>query len=108
MDKYAKLTEALIDALEYGAEVEKCNPEGGGTCNFDSLCLTLPHWCGKKIEQAARDAGSRAFKWNFCGVHWIFRPYTHGQGNARTRNAEAVADRMRDLGYDAGVYYAMD
>ena len=106
--KYAKLRDGLKAAL---AETEYLEAtEDGGTCNFDSPVLNLPRWNGAKIEQAAEEAGYSASKWEWGSkvMGWIFSMSTSGQGNRRTRRAEAISKAMAAKGYSASMYYQMD
>ena len=106
--KYAKLRDdirAALDATEWAEQTED-----GGTCNFDSPVLYLDRWNGKLVEQAAKEAGSSAFKWRWgrTTLGWVISPRSSGQGNRRTRRAEAIRDEMKKRGYDVGMYYQMD
>lgn len=107
--KYAKLRDDLKIALLAGKSAEQANPEDGGTCNFDSPTLILPRWRKALVKQAAEEAGTSCFEWKF-GIpgKFVFTPLTGGQGNARTRNAEAVKNMLKTMGYDAYMYYQMD
>lgn len=107
MTKYEALTAALKRAKK-AAEAYRSS-EDGGTCNFDSPCLTS--WRGMKkslVVDAIKAAGLDAWDWNFCGVHLVICGGTCGQGNRRSRMAEAMAKSLCDDGYDAGMYYQMD
>lgn len=107
--KYAQLRDDLKAALEAGRNAEQENPEDGGTCNFDSVALFLPRWQESKIEQAAKEAGTSCFSWNlFGGRRYVFGPDTRAQGNARTRNAEAMTRALAEMGYQATDYCQMD
>ena len=107
--KYAKLRDDLRAALEAGRNAERENPEDGGTCNFDSVALSLPRWQAAKVEQAAKEAGTSCFSWDlFGGRRWVFGPDTRAQGNARTRNAEAMTRTLAGMGYQAMDYCQMD
>lgn len=107
--KYAKLRDDLRQALAAGRAAEEANPEDGGTCNFDACRLYLPRWIAAKVEQAAEEAGTSCFVWRlFGGSRYVFAPNSHAQANARSRNAEAMTKALRDLGYDALDYCAMD
>ena len=108
--KYAKLRNDLKIALLAGKSAERANPEDGGTCNFDSPTLILPRWRKALVKQAAKEAGSNCFEWKSFGVsgEFVFSTLTGGQGNARTRNAEAVKNMLKTMGYDASMYYQMD
>lgn len=107
--KYAKLRDDLKTALAAGRAAEDADPEDGGTCNLDSSALLLPRWNAAKVEQAASEAGTGCFVWNLCGTkRFVFIPNTKGQGNARSRNAEAMTKALRALGYDAFDYCQID
>lgn len=106
--KYAKLRDDLKSAYAETAHLE--NTEDGGTCNFDSPVLHLERWNADKIEQAAKEAGGSARKWTSgrMVMGWVFSPNSSGQGNRRTRRAEAISAAMKARGYSAGMYYQMD
>lgn len=110
--KYAKLRDDIRAALASGQAAEDAEPEDGGTCNFDAPALKLPSekWNGKMVEQAIREAGSGCFSWRpFRGKKYrVLRINSYAQGNARTRNAEAVAAALTAAGYDCLMYYQID
>ena len=107
--KYAKLRDDLKRALQIGRDAEHANPEDGGTCNFDASSIRLTRWNSAKIEQAAKEAGTSCFKWDmYGGSRYVFSPDSHAQGNARSRNAEAMTKALREAGYDAMDYCQMD
>lgn len=107
--KYAKLRDDLKIALEVGRTAERENPEDGGTCNFDAASIRLVRWNGEKVEQAAKEAGTGCFKWEmYGGSRYVFSPDSNAQANARSRNAEAMARALKEMGYDATDYCQMD
>lgn len=107
--KYAKLRDDLKVALEAGRTAERENPEDGGTCNLDAASIRLVRWNAAKIEQAAKEAGTGCFKWEmYGGSRYVFSPDSRAQGNARSRNAEAMARALKEMGYDATDYCQMD
>lgn len=107
--KYAKLRDDLHTALQAGLAAETANPEDGGASNFDAASLYLPRWAKNKIYQAAQEAGTICTTWELCGRRrYVFEPHTHGQGNARSRNAEAITAVLRSMGYDAYNYRQID
>ena len=106
--RYAKLRDDLRAALAAGRAAEDADPEDGGTCNFDSAAVRLPRWQLSKVQQAAKEAGTSCFVWELFGRHFVFGPDTRGQGNARSRNAEAMVAALLALGYDAIDYCQMD
>lgn len=107
--RYAKLRDDLKKALAIGVQAEKENPEDGGTCNFDAVAIHLPRWRAALVEQAAKEAGTRCFDWKLYGhKHIVFAPDTNAQANARSRNAEAMENALRDMGYTVTSYAMMD
>ena len=106
--KYAKLRDDLLAAYAETDHLERT--EDGGTCNFDAPVLELERWNAAKIEQAAKEAGGYARKWTYGSrtIGWIFSPNSSGQGNRRTRRAEAISNAMSARGYSASMYYQMD
>lgn len=102
--KYAKLRDDLRAAFAETEELEQT--EDGGTCNFDAPVVYLPRWRGKDVEQAAKEAGGGAWKWRGGGYCISFRG--SGQGNRRTRRAEAIREALAARGYETAMYYAMD
>ena len=107
--KYARLRDDLKKALAAGRAAEDADPEDGGTCNRDSAALSLPRWTASKVKQAAKEAGTGCFIWTFFGSHcFVIDPKTCGQGNARSRNTEAMIAALQSMGYDAHGYYQMD
>lgn len=104
--RYVKLRDDLEKAIAVGRSAEDLNPEDGGTCNFDAPAINLPRWKIEAVEEAAKAAGSGCFRWRpGC---YVFRINSGAQGNARSRNAEAVCNELRKMGYDAHMYYEMD
>lgn len=107
--KYAQLRDDLKKALAAGVAAEAADPEDGGTCNFDSAAIYLPRWNARKVEQAAKEAGTFCSDWQLFGhKHFVFCPITHAQANARSRNAEAVTAALKAMGYEAIDYCQMD
>lgn len=107
--RYAKLRDDLRKALAAGVAAEEEDPEDGGTCNLDSAAIYLPRWNARKVQQAAKEAGTRCSDWNLFGQkHFVFFPITHAQANARSRNAEAVTKSLQSMGYDAIDYCHID
>lgn len=107
--KYAQLRDDLAAALAAGQQAEAGVPDDRGTCNFDCAAVCLPRWAAAKVERAAKDAGCACGTWSSMGSGWYtFAPVTRGQGLARTKNAEAMADALQRLGYNVTMYYQMD
>lgn len=104
-DRYTKLTQDLKAAVE-AAQAAAAAIDDGGTCNMDSPMVWLPRWNAAKIKEAARAAGSGAYKHR--GSWWIFRTGVYAQGDPRTIAAKAASSLMEARGYKATVYYMMD
>lgn len=111
--KYAQLRDAIREAVlkgEIAEEVEWRERGDGGTCNFDSPVIYLPRWKKELVKQAAKEAGAHCWKlgYGFWKGFFLISPKTHSQGYPRTKNAEAMYDHFKSLGYTASVYYQMD
>lgn len=99
------LTRALLRAA--AACASHIRDEDGGTCNFDSPTLDYKA-CGLKRDEAERiikAAGLSCYDWEKQLV--ITGPFA-GQGNRRTKMAEAFCESMTRDGVAAGMYYQMD
>lgn len=103
-DKYTRLTDDLRAASS--AALLSADHDDGGTCNFDSLMLSLPRWNHQKIEDAIENAGLTGY--HLTGSSWCISPPIPAQGFRRTAQAEAMRDKMKELGYTAAVYYQID
>lgn len=104
-----RLAEALRNAKQAAEEAVAADPEDGGTCNFDAPALFLPNWRQKRVEQAAAEAGVGCFKNAAFGrSFYVFPLRVGGQGDSRTRAAEAAKENLAAAGWRASVYYAMD
>ena len=111
----ALLASALRRAAVAAQAVLDRRGEDDGTCNLDSPAIRLERWPEKKIQACAAEAGVGldSFSW-FGGRRWHFVSTPHGgQGNLRTRCAEAAGQSLaNDLDGVAGVttmmYYQMD
>ena len=105
-----QLIAALIraaDAARIAADAD--GGEDGGTCNFDSPALELPRWREADIQYCARRAGTSAFSWRIFGKRlWVFGVPLGGQGNRRSRQAEAMVQSLTADGFTACEYCQMD
>lgn len=96
------LSKANNDAQAYA------DTEDGGSCNFDSLAIKV-----KATEKQMKQLDWYTYKWGTRdrndGKTWyvILLNYC-GQGNCRSRMAEAACKSMREQGYEATVYYQLD
>lgn len=62
-----------------------------------------------RVAAAAKQAGLQVYKGRFQRVMVYFvEPPFGGQGFRRTNQTEAICGVMKELGYDAGMYYRMD
>ena len=109
-NKYEKLTAALAKAKLAAISAVAENPEDGGTCNFDSPYIVLNRWPESRVKEAAEKAGCGCFKWGGYRKEtiYVFPVRVGGQGNSRTRAAEAAWKSLKADGYRAGVYCQMD
>ena len=83
--------------------------EDGGTCNFDMVTLKIKipkkfiQYISVKLEKMyARDWGRL---WR--GYYLVDIPLS-GQGNRRTRMAEAACESLKAAGYNAMMFYQCD
>lgn len=104
--KYKQLSEDIREAIKAGQAAEAENPEDGGTCNFDATLIYLPRWQENKVLQAAKEAGTNA--WKYKPGLYVINPVTNGQANARTENIRAMKKSLENAGYDVSIYYCMD
>lgn len=98
---------ALEAAVKVASEaaLESRDTEDGGTCNFDTCYVRI------KIPKRLRDKSQLHFMqgWGLYRDSWSINELpTHGQGNMRTRMAEAAAESLRAAGYNATVRYEID
>lgn len=104
MTDYEKLERDLLQADRAARELE--NTEDGGTCNFDTPVIKLENADKKRLAQLewhVKPIEERG--WKDC--YFVFITLS-GQGNRRTRMAEAAAKSLKANGWDASVYYEMD
>ena len=109
IDKYAELTTAL--ELAKSAALVYADTEDGGTCNFDSPTINYRemHMSKAKAEKAIRAAGLRCFDWKCYGpTQLVVSGIGYGQGNRRSRMAEAAHKSLKSAGIPTGMYYQMD
>lgn len=97
----------LFAAQRSAFEAEKANNEDGGTCNFDTVVLKTKGVPAKLLSgldiKIDRITGERFWK----GYSFVWFE-THGQGNLRTRMAEAAYNTLKKMGYDVKMYYQCD
>lgn len=115
MEKHAELISALKKAREKATAVGLLSDDGG-TRNFDSPVLYMPKGTRETtMDKIGLRAGVSFMKWEsrpFAGTDrsaWlIFGNFMSGQGNRRSRIAEAFADSLKADGFKSDTYYQMD
>ena len=99
---------AIALAKARNVAYEHIESEDGGTCNFDCPTVRLSRWRESDVKKACELAGGiYCQKWDGYHYNWHFDCMS-GIGNRRTRMAEAFSDKMKELGYEASVWYAVD
>lgn len=122
LDASEKLRRALLRARHVALAVGE-DDEDGGTCNFDSPALDFAV-CGitkADAERTIKAVGLSCFDWkpfkNYRGsdgkvikspTFLVIGGFQRGQGNRRTRMAEAFCDHMNNDGCETRMYYQMD
>lgn len=108
MNKYEQFAADYDKAVKATVKLE--NTEDGGTCNFDAPALKVERWQEKKLDEALRAYGYSCFKWTGRSMVWgyVLSVPSSGQGNRRSRRAEAIKDELIKMGYDMSMYYQAD
>lgn len=102
-----ELNNALINAVNAAAMLD--NTEDGGTCNLDMVTLKikipkkLTQYISVKLEKMLTRDWGRLWK----GYYLVDIPLS-GQGNRRTRMAEAACESLKAAGYNAMMFYQCD
>lgn len=103
----------IADLKSAKAIAQAADGNDGGTCNFDSPALSIPE--GMKYEHVkacCAAAGVRCFDWKPLGTGPKLAVLSscagNGQGNRRTKGAEAACKFLNERGYNCGMYYQMD
>lgn len=108
-NKYVELTKALEKAKQ-AAQVF-INTEDGGTCNFDAPAIDYRAMGMRKdkAEEAINAARLHCYEWNsWGGKKLVISGIASGQGNRRTRMAEAACRSLQADGIAATMYYQVD
>jgi len=103
--KYLKLKDDLETAQLIGREAENeylaCHYfRDGGTCNFDAPYVLIPRANKRVMDKLG------AYEW--YKSRFVLPVDTRCQGYGRTKNAEAMCEALKDMGYECGMYYQMD
>jgi nitroreductase len=84
----------------------------GGTCNMDSCVIVAPPEVNMALACAAAGLGSYyrggSKKRDMWAGKWFLHAPKGGQGDARTKQAEAMDKVMKEYGIESTVYYQMD
>ncbi len=107
--KVNDFAKVLIGAKEYAQKF--ANTEDGGCCNFDAPKVYLPGWSRKSVETACKKADMVCFDHKFFRNSergWVICGGTSGQGNRRSRMAEAMQRFIKANGYNCMMYYQCD
>lgn len=103
---FSKLVTDILDAQK---EAEKfLTSDDGGTCNFDSatlLDMRLTELDVSNVKEATGVDLSR-FRWYGKVAYWV--GIGAGQGNRRSRMAEAAYKLLKERGWHCTMYYQMD
>ena len=107
-EQLADIMRAGVKAAQH--EIETGDTDDGGTCNLDSVALDLTGYRKPTVEQAAALAGVHVYKlsgawWSGC---WMIGTPHAGQGDRRTRCAEAAGKAMTEAGGKVRMYYQCD
>lgn len=103
------LVKALAAAHVAAESAYAANPEDGGACNFDSPYIQFPPRTSRKwVEAAAMTAGVALYPHWQIANRYLVGGLAGGQGNSRTRCAEAARNILREHGFSTGVHYQMD
>lgn len=103
-----QLTDLFTEALTAG---EAANlGDDGGACNFDAAAIYLPGVATEDVEAAASAANVYAYTaygkpWT---GFWLLGAAWAGQGDRRTRAADAMGKRLEQLGQTVKMYYQID
>lgn len=115
MEQYAELIAALKRAQE-AAKAAGLLSDDGGTCNFDAPVLFMPKGTRETtMDKIGLRGGVSFMKWESCPfagagrTAWlIFGDFMSGQGNRRSRIAEAFAASLKADGFESDTYYQID
>jgi hypothetical protein len=108
-------TQKIIAALQSGiAEADAVDAfhgeEDGGTCNFDSAYLRVPGM--RKAQAETIMAAFPRYKVVLQDYQWhgriLMLLHNRGQGNRRTRMADAAYRAFQQAGLPCGQYLQMD
>ena len=106
--------EALKKALERAKIIAEhsATADDGGTCNFDSPTLDYRAMgmSKKKAIETIESVGLRCFEWTWGGriMGLVLCGMTKGQGNCRTKMAEAFSKSLQADGIKSNMYYQCD
>lgn len=104
------LIAALMLAEVAALGVDAADSTDGGTCNFDTCVLTPAAPVRQKtLDEIKAATGITLTKEKWLGKIRLFvGTTTRGQGDRRTRMAEAACEVLKREGFDAMMYMQMD
>ncbi|WP_141676593.1 hypothetical protein [Pseudomonas bananamidigenes] len=102
-----RLKEAISLAIEIGKKADSEYPDDSGSCNLDSVAIKM-----KGVRQSAIDsAGLPGYlaPANSRHTRRLYLPNpSSGQANRRTETAEAMANSLKEQGFECYVHYQTD
>lgn len=112
--KYEQLKTALLKAKK--AAQNAWQEDDGGTCNFDMPVINYRamHYAPKKAIEIIKGCGLDGDTMSEYGHYWsgcinvLILGINDGQGNRRTRIAEAFCNSLNSSGIKALMYYQAD
>ena len=104
---YQKFGEICQKAYAAAREAARSGGDGG-TCNQDSVFITLPHTRKEKILDLLSTAGLSGFEMRRFGKAGFLVSTGFGQGNANVRAMEAKMKVFEEAGYDVSGWYQVD
>lgn len=102
--KYKKMATDLEQAKVYAqGQIE----DGNGSSYFDSVFIYLPKWQKKMVINAAKSVGLDCSKHERTS-RYVFSIPRSGNCSQQTRTSEIMSDFLKNIGYNAGVFYMLD
>ena len=105
------LDAAFKAAAEASDPVTNDFSDQGGACNFDTAIIRPEK--GERLTKYQKAAGKygmhlQSSNWLGSRAIFVYPAKIAGQGNAQTKQAEAIANALKAHGLTAMVYYQMD
>lgn len=108
LEKIAAAVKAAAGHAKAVADFEDW--DDGGTCNFDSAYLRAPRMTEEEAKRISELSGVGCYllKSKIFGRTLQLCGALEGQGNRRTRMAEAMRTHLCEAGFEANMWYQMD